>query len=205
MRCSRRKWMIFQLFRIFFTSILCILIIVSLITFFYTIFPMMSSRDRKTVHVIGISGSDKGPSFQKKHRLFLIPLSDAPERHIKVFNNGTQHTSTTPMSAVAAGRKCGHHSCFNIYRCGRVGQDHLSVFVYPIERIFVNGKLLQEVISKEFYQILDTILRSPYYVSDPEEACIFIPTIDLLNLGPFLRNDSTVSMTDVLRALQGLD
>lgn len=35
--------------------------------------------------------------------------------------------------------------------------------------------------SKEFYEIIDTILNSEYYTSDPDEACILIPPIDTLN------------------------
>lgn len=35
--------------------------------------------------------------------------------------------------------------------------------------------------SKEFLQILETVVNSEYYTANPENACIFIPPIDTLN------------------------
>jgi glucuronyl/N-acetylglucosaminyl transferase EXT2 len=36
-------------------------------------------------------------------------------------------------------------------------------------------------LTKEFYTIIQTIVNSPYYTSNPNEACLFVPSIDLLN------------------------
>ena len=36
-------------------------------------------------------------------------------------------------------------------------------------------------ISREFFEIIDTILNSEYYTPNPQEACLFIPPIDTLN------------------------
>lgn len=35
--------------------------------------------------------------------------------------------------------------------------------------------------TKEFYQILKTLVDSPYYTPDPKKACLFVPSIDMLN------------------------
>nr|CAG4641480.1 EOG090X01LY [Eurycercus lamellatus] len=43
------------------------------------------------------------------------------------------------------------------------------------------GVPVTKKISQEFYSLLQTITNSPYYTLDPTEACLFIPSIDLLN------------------------
>ena len=35
--------------------------------------------------------------------------------------------------------------------------------------------------SEEMYQILESVFNSEYYTPEPEEACIFLPSVDLLN------------------------
>ncbi|CAD5119025.1 DgyrCDS7675 [Dimorphilus gyrociliatus] len=45
--------------------------------------------------------------------------------------------------------------------------------------------------SKEFMQIIDAILESPFVTSDPKKACVFVPQIDLLN-----QNNLKVDMID---------
>ena len=35
--------------------------------------------------------------------------------------------------------------------------------------------------SEEMYQILETVFNSDYNTPDPEQACIFLPSVDLLN------------------------
>lgn len=78
--------------------------------------------------------------------------------------------------------KCTYWDCFNIYRCGRTGHDRIAVYVYPPKKyINENGVSATSAISKEFYTILDTIIESKYYTSNPNEACIFVPSIDTLN------------------------
>lgn len=77
---------------------------------------------------------------------------------------------------------CTYWDCFNIYKCGRTGHDRIAVYVYPPKKyVNENGVPATETISKEFYTILDTIIESKYYTSNPEEACIFVPSIDTLN------------------------
>lgn len=78
--------------------------------------------------------------------------------------------------------KCTYWDCFNIYRCGRTGHDRITVYVYPLKKyVNENGMSATKSISKEFYTILNTIIESKYYTSNPLEACIFVPSIDTLN------------------------
>lgn len=196
MRFSRPKWMIRQFFRIFFLTIVSILILVTLVTFISTFFPVRD-RDRD------LTGRSRRVSPPRTQQYLILPLSQAPERHITISKLGI--SSTKPAISSLHKRNCAFQSCFDIYRCGRLGQDRLTVFVYPIERIFVNGIQIQHNLSQEFYQIIQTIVQSPHYVSDPNQACVFVPSIDLLNLSPFLKDSSPVSMEEISLALQGLD
>lgn len=75
---------------------------------------------------------------------------------------------------------CSYWDCFNVYRCG--SQQRMLVYVYPNVRDFVdqNGNKADKF-TKEFYVILQTIIKSRYYTTNPNEACIFIPSIDTLS------------------------
>ena len=80
---------------------------------------------------------------------------------------------------------CSYWDCLNVYRCGQRDLDKITIYMYPIQE-FVDEdgkKATQEgaTLSKEFYTILKTIVKSPYYTANPNEACIFIPSLDTLN------------------------
>lgn len=73
---------------------------------------------------------------------------------------------------------CSYWDCFNVYRCG--GQK-LSVYVYPLKD-FVDSKGKPVfTLTREYYEILEAIVDSPYYTPNPNEACIFVPSIDTLS------------------------
>ncbi|CAH1173727.1 unnamed protein product [Phaedon cochleariae] len=77
---------------------------------------------------------------------------------------------------------CNHWDCFNIYRCGHTGHDRISVYVYPLRKyIDEDGIQASEQLSREYFSLLNTVINSKYYTANPEEACIFIPSIDTLN------------------------
>lgn len=71
---------------------------------------------------------------------------------------------------------CNFFTCFNVYQCGTQGSK-LLVYVYP----FKNHTNLSNQMTREYYKILKTIMMSKYYTSNPREACIFVPSIDLLH------------------------
>lgn len=92
---------------------------------------------------------------------------------------------------------CSYWDCFNIYRCG----ERLTVYVYPLIDYYdaeqSDPKSTISVLSREFFEILKIIIESPYYTSDPKEACILVPSIDTLNLN---RLDSS-TVTKALASL----
>lgn len=125
---------------------------------------------------------------------FFIPSS------FEVFKRrNTEHVFTDSLinlpevalrsnSVVANGRnnKCNFYNCFNVYRCGYGGSGQIHVYVYPFRQyVDDKGNNVGGPLSKEYYTLLKTIVASKYYTSRPEEACIFIPSIDTLNQNKF--------------------
>jgi glucuronyl/N-acetylglucosaminyl transferase EXT2 len=74
---------------------------------------------------------------------------------------------------------CSFFDCFNVYRCGN-HQNKITIYVYPLTE-YSDEKRSSTFITKEFYTILKTIIGSRYYTPHPSEACLFVPSIDLLN------------------------
>ena len=199
MRWPRQKWMKRQVFKIFFLSILTILLLVGIYTFFFTIPLVRQTRSFRSSHTII-------PVNLETKLQFWISLNDAPELRIEASVSKPKSELSLATSKNST-KLCGMHSCFDIYRCGKLGENKLSVYVYPVKKIIIHGRPLQESFSKEFYEIIDTIIQSPYYVSDPNQACIFVPTIDLLNIQSFLSSSSQsqITMEDVSQALKSLE
>ncbi|XP_052872324.1 exostosin-2 [Anopheles cruzii] len=89
----------------------------------------------------------------------------------------------------ARNRNCSYWDCFNVYRCGQrsvVGidgeQEHILIYVYPLKEYSdADSKRPAHQLSREFFTIVKTVVNSPYYTANPNEACLFLPTIDTLN------------------------
>ncbi|XP_054271182.1 exostosin-2 [Macrosteles quadrilineatus] len=87
-----------------------------------------------------------------------------------------------PLISGSRNYRCSYYDCFNVYRCGRKGADQISVYVYPFRKyVDESGSSVGPQMSKEYFTILKTIVKSKYYTPDPEEACILVPSIDTLN------------------------
>ncbi|XP_076544829.1 exostosin glycosyltransferase sotv isoform X1 [Osmia lignaria lignaria] len=100
-------------------------------------------------------------------------------------------------TADATNSSCTYFSCFNVYRCGSQG-NKLLVYVYPPKTyIDASEKPITSQMSKEFYQILFTIISSKFYTPNPYEACIFIPSLDTLN-------QNRLKLQEVSQALKSL-
>ncbi|XP_065713487.1 exostosin-like 1 isoform X3 [Patagioenas fasciata] len=65
---------------------------------------------------------------------------------------------------------CRMETCFDFSRCEKHG---FKVFTYPRER--------DQPLSESYSKILTSIERSRYYTANPEEACLFILSIDTLD------------------------
>ncbi|XP_033925190.1 exostosin-like 1 isoform X8 [Melopsittacus undulatus] len=66
--------------------------------------------------------------------------------------------------------RCRMETCFDFSRCEKHG---FRVFTYPRHR--------DQPISESYSKILTSIERSRYYTPNPEEACLFILSIDTLD------------------------
>ena len=79
---------------------------------------------------------------------------------------------------------CTYHNftCIEVYKCGYDDSSTVSVYIYPIQQFYdENGADITPPMSREFETILQTIAESPYHSHDPDTACLFVPSIDLLN------------------------
>lgn len=113
--------------------------------------------------------------------LFLLLLFLIPQQQSDVLDlNNFRHVRFDKDAELARKRNpnCSFYDCFNVYRCGN-HQNKVTLYVYPLAQYSEENSATW--ISKEFYTILKTLINSPYYTSNPNEACIFVPSIDLLN------------------------
>lgn len=95
-----------------------------------------------------------------------------------LLNPSRQVLGSESETAHSRDPNCSYWDCFNVYRCG---QQRMLVYVYPMKDYVDENGVKADKFTKEFYYILDTILKSRYYTSNPNEACIFVPSIDTLS------------------------
>ncbi|KAL5009577.1 hypothetical protein ScPMuIL_011882 [Solemya velum] len=85
-------------------------------------------------------------------------------------------------SSTTRDKLCTFHTCLDVYHCGYNDETKISIYVYPLKQyVDENGISLTLSISREYYEILKTIVESPYYTDDPDTACIYVPSVDFLN------------------------
>ena len=90
-------------------------------------------------------------------------------------------TADSPV-AKARVQTCTFHTCFDVYHCGYNDDNRISIYVYPSTRyVDETGMPITLPISREFSEILQTVMDSIYYTNDLEKACLFLPPLDLLN------------------------
>ncbi|XP_060068340.1 exostosin-2-like [Ylistrum balloti] len=107
------------------------------------------------------------------------------DKHIKLLRTEKQTVLSSVINDVTPSprdTRCTFHTCLEVYHCGYNDQKQLSIYVYPLEQ-FVddNNEAVTLPMSREFYDLLETIVNSPYYTEEPETACLFVPSVDLLN------------------------
>lgn len=102
--------------------------------------------------------------------------------------------SNSPLS-LERNNRCSYYNCFNVYRCGKSGDQRIQVYIYPLKQ-YINefGEPIIQHLSKEFYLIMQTVLHSKYYTSDPYNACIFIPSFDTLAQNNFLVKETSQAL-----------
>ena len=77
-------------------------------------------------------------------------------------------------------KKCTHFGCFDIYRCGNNRQKLLVHVPEPKQFLDQSGNPVAPV-TQDFVSILEAVAESDFYTEDINEACVYIPAIDLLN------------------------
>ena len=65
------------------------------------------------------------------------------------------------------GRKCRMETCFDVSRC----RNGFKVYVYPDDNL----------LSQSYRKILTALRDSRYYTEDPNEACLFVPSTDMMD------------------------
>jgi glucuronyl/N-acetylglucosaminyl transferase EXT2 len=87
------------------------------------------------------------------------------------------------LSPLKTDFKCRMFSCFDIYRCKFNENNLISVYVYPFNEFVdeVGNTIHVKPVSKQLYELLTAMKRSSYYTEDRENACIVVPSLDMLN------------------------
>ncbi|KAI5608272.1 exostosin-2, partial [Silurus asotus] len=78
---------------------------------------------------------------------------------------------------------CRMHTCFDVYRCGYNPKNRIKVYIYPLQRFVdeVGVPISSNGLSREYNELLSAISDSDFYTDDVTRACLFIPSIDVLN------------------------
>lgn len=109
-------------------------------------------------------------------------------------------TTKSDLKFSPTNESCNFWTCFNVYRCGFY-ERKLTVYVYPYDRYTnENGQDLTPA-SAEYGQILKSIKSSRFYVSDSQTACLFVPSVDTLNLKNNLNNSLRIKRTGQILSL----
>ena len=80
-------------------------------------------------------------------------------------------------------KECRFHTCFEINNCQFSLSDKIGIYVYPnYVYMYANDTHPQDIVtSREYNDILETIISSEYYQPLPYKACVFVPSVDTLN------------------------
>ncbi|RXN21604.1 exostosin-2 [Labeo rohita] len=78
---------------------------------------------------------------------------------------------------------CRMHTCFDVYRCGYNPKNKIKVYIYPLQRFVdeVGVPISSTGLSREYNDLLSAISDSDFYTDDVTRACLFLPSIDVLN------------------------
>ncbi|XP_066265789.1 exostosin-2-like [Branchiostoma lanceolatum] len=102
-----------------------------------------------------------------------------------LYDVGHLEEVTVPLMSAIPDRgelECRMHSCFDPYQCQASPNNRISVYIYPMKKyVDENGVPVMPSISREFQEVLTTIADSEYNTNDPARACLFVPSIDLMN------------------------
>lgn len=149
-----RLWLIPQ-FRLFYIILFCAILLGLIVVGILQFWPLSADQDLSSV----FRQTLENPSLVKD----VTIQKDSPRTNFIQYD-------------------CTFHTCFDVYHCGYNDENQISIYIYPLSRyIDENGVSVTLPLSKEFYEILETIADSGYHTNDPDQACLFVPSVDLLN------------------------
>uniref|UniRef100_A0A670JF98 Exostosin-2 n=1 Tax=Podarcis muralis TaxID=64176 RepID=A0A670JF98_PODMU len=77
---------------------------------------------------------------------------------------------------------CRMHTCFDVYRCGFNPKNKIKVYIYSLKKYVDEYNMpVSHTISREYNDLLTAISDSDFYTDDINRACLFVPSIDVLN------------------------
>ncbi|KAG9469634.1 hypothetical protein GDO78_020039 [Eleutherodactylus coqui] len=77
---------------------------------------------------------------------------------------------------------CRMHTCFDVYRCGFNPKNKVKVYIYPLKKYTDEyGSAVGGTISREYNELLTAVSESDFYTGDDTKACLYLPSIDVLN------------------------
>ncbi|OCT83685.1 exostosin glycosyltransferase 2 L homeolog isoform X1 [Xenopus laevis] len=101
---------------------------------------------------------------------------------------------------------CRMHTCFDVYRCGYNPKNKVKVYIYPLQKytdeysVTVGG-----TISREYNQLLSAVSQSDFYTEDVSRACLFLPSIDVLNQDSLRIKETAQAMAQLTRWDRGIN
>lgn len=97
---------------------------------------------------------------------------------------------------------CRMHTCFDVYRCGFNPKNKIKVYIYPLKKYVDDaGVPVSSAISREYNELLTAISDSDYYTDDISRACLFVPSIDVLNQNPLRIKETAQALAQLSRYL----
>lgn len=97
---------------------------------------------------------------------------------------------------------CRMHTCFDVYRCGFNPKNKIKVYIYPLKKYVDDaGVPVSSTISREYNELLTAISDSDYYTDDISRACLFVPSIDVLNQNPLRIKETAQALAQLSRYL----
>ncbi|TRY55513.1 hypothetical protein DNTS_014029 [Danionella cerebrum] len=102
---------------------------------------------------------------------------------------------------------CRMHTCFDVYRCGYNPKNKIKVYIYPLQRFVdeVGVSISSTGLSREYNDLLSAISDSDFYTDDMNKACLFVPSIDVLNQNSLRIRETAQALTMLPRWEKGMN
>lgn len=100
---------------------------------------------------------------------------------------------------------CRMHTCFDVYRCGFNPKNKIKVYIYSLKKYVDDfGVPVSNTISREYNELLMAISDSDYYTDDINRACLFVPSIDVLNQNTLRIKETAQALAQLSRYVERL-